>query len=47
MSKSQDLMELRSILIQVGSNENKLKDLVEFACKQLIEIKYELKKLNN
>ena len=47
MSKNTDLMELKSIVVQVESNENKLKNLVEFACKQLIEIKDELKKLNS
>ena len=39
-------MKLKSIMLQVESNENKLKDLVKFACEQLIEIKDELKKLN-
>ena len=46
MSKSTDLIELNSIIVQVSSDETKLKDLLKFACKQLIEIKDELKKIN-
>ena len=46
MSKSTDMMELNSIIAQVSSNETELKKLLKFACKQLIEIKDELKKLN-
>lgn len=41
-----DLKELNSISMQVSSNEVKLKELLIFACEQLIEIKDELKKLN-
>ena len=41
------MMELKSIVVQVRSDESILRDLVRFACKQLIEIKDELKKLNN
>ena len=47
MSKNQDLMELKSIVVQLRPNESILRDLVKFACKQLIEIKDELKKLND
>ena len=46
MSKSTDIMELNSIIVQVSSDETKLKELLKFACKQLIEIKDELKKIN-
>ena len=46
MSKSQDLMELKAIVVQVSSDETKLKKLLKFACKQLIEIKDELKKIS-
>ena len=41
-----DLKELNSISMQVSSDETKLKELLIFACEQLIEIKDELKKLN-
>ena len=47
VSKSTDKMELKSILVQVRSNESILRDLVKFVCEQLIEIKDELKKLNH
>ena len=40
-------MVLKAIVVQVRSDETKLKELLKFACKQLIEIKDELKKLNN
>ena len=46
MSKSTDMMELNSIMVQVSSDETKLKELLKFTCKQLIEIKDELKKIN-
>lgn len=46
MSKGQDLMELNSIMMRNNSSNEVLKDLIKFMCKQLIEIKGELRKLN-
>ena len=45
MSKSQDLMKLKSISNAVRSYEGTITALLQFMCEQIIEIKEEIKKL--
>lgn len=45
--KAQDLKELREIKMDVRSDAGMIKDLLQFACKELIEIKYVLKDIRD
>lgn len=45
MSKSQDLMRLKSITQAVRSHEGTIIALLQFMCEQIIEVKEEIKKL--
>lgn len=45
MSKSQDLMKLKSITQAVRSYEGTVTALLQFICEQIIEVKEEIKKL--
>lgn len=44
---AQDLKELREIKMDVRSDAGTIKDLLHFACKELIEIKYVLKDIRD
>ena len=45
--KAQDLQRLRETVLDVRSDEGMIKDLLQFACKELIEIKYVLKDIRD
>ena len=46
-NKNKDLSDLRDISISVRSDAGMIHDYMEFMCKQLIEIKYDLKEIIN
>lgn len=47
LDKNNDLSDLRAISMSVRSDAEMIKDYMEFMCKQLIEIKYDLKEIKS
>ena len=46
-NKQRDLEKLREITLDVRSDTGMIKDYLEFMCKQLIDIKYDLREIRN
>lgn len=46
-NKQRDLEKLREITLDVRSDSGIIKDYLEFMCKQLIDIKYDLREIRN
>ena len=46
-NKQKDLSDLRDITISLRSDANHIKEYLEFMCKQLIDIKYDLREIRD